>query len=363
MVMFKQIGSEPLKSNRLISCKFGTKNLYLYIQRVRNKKTGRVYRYLVIEDYQGNGKRPPLLRISIDKAIEILLSWKYGSWCGGWDLNPRRPTPSGPQPKPHLTRKSAGHISFKQDEALEISTSAEKLNEFYSWCLGHASNETCSQYLKYLSKPLNRKNRWSVTAYKKYLRYLCEEHGDEKACILFKKIRSRKSGVDKYVPGLEEVLETISRAEEPYRTVYKYLLITGLRLNEVTFLLSNIDRLRKTRLDGFYRIETDLERGTKKSFVAYTIELPEKIVIEPHSVTKYSQRNKLLQPKYFRKFVATQMAKLGIPDRAIDFIQGRTPMKILRKHYLDLTALADIEYSKYAEWLRETLAKLLIKNN
>ncbi len=21
-------------------------------------------------------------------------------WCGGWDLNPRRPTPSGPQPDP-----------------------------------------------------------------------------------------------------------------------------------------------------------------------------------------------------------------------------------------------------------------------
>ena len=111
MVMFKQDVSEPLKSNQLISCKFGTKNLYLYIQRVRSKKTGRVYRYLVIEDYQGNGKRPPLLRISVDKAIEILLSWKYGSWCGGWDLNPRRPTPSGPQPDPFDQARAPPHLT------------------------------------------------------------------------------------------------------------------------------------------------------------------------------------------------------------------------------------------------------------
>ena len=48
------------------------------------------------------------------------------------------------------------------------------------------------------------------------------------------------------------------------------------------------------------------------------------------------------------------MAKLGIPENAIEFIQGRVPEKIIRKHYLDLVALADIEYKKYAEWLKDT---------
>ena|GEM_PF-1538829 len=37
----------------------------------------------------------PLIRTLGIKAYPVILRW-----CGGWDLNPRRPTPSGPQPDP-----------------------------------------------------------------------------------------------------------------------------------------------------------------------------------------------------------------------------------------------------------------------
>ncbi len=30
---------------------------------------------------------------------EVLVFW-FVSWCGGWDLNPRRPTPAGLKPAP-----------------------------------------------------------------------------------------------------------------------------------------------------------------------------------------------------------------------------------------------------------------------
>ena len=270
-------------------------------------------------------------------------------------MNPRRPTPSGPQPKPHLTSKSSRNISFKQDEALEISTSAEKLNEFYSWCLGHASNETCSQYLKYLGKPLNRKNRWSVTAYKKYLRYLCEEHGDEKACILNKKIKSLRSKPDLYVPSLQEVLETLCKAEYPYNMIYKYLLESGLRVDEVVYVVNNIDKLRIVELNGFIRVELNWIRGTKKAFWGYFLEKPEKIIITPDAVSKYAQKQKLLCPKYPRKFMATKMIELGINSDVIDFIQGHTPQKILTKHYADLLVAADQAYKIYAEWLKQNI--------
>ncbi len=40
----------------------------------------------------------------IGKAIAMnvvnLLQKSSDQWCGGWDLNPRRPTPSGPEPDP-----------------------------------------------------------------------------------------------------------------------------------------------------------------------------------------------------------------------------------------------------------------------
>ena len=30
-------------------------------------------------------------------------------WCGGWDLNPRRPTPSGPKPDPFDLARAPPH--------------------------------------------------------------------------------------------------------------------------------------------------------------------------------------------------------------------------------------------------------------
>ncbi len=34
---------------------------------------------------------------------------KLGEWCGGWDLNPRRPTPSGPEPDPFDLARAPPH--------------------------------------------------------------------------------------------------------------------------------------------------------------------------------------------------------------------------------------------------------------
>ncbi len=82
--------------------------MYVYIRVVR--KNGRVYRYLVVEEYLGRGRRRTLLRLPAEEAARLLLRLRgmgiasaealRENWCGGWDLNPRRPTPSGPEPDP-----------------------------------------------------------------------------------------------------------------------------------------------------------------------------------------------------------------------------------------------------------------------
>ncbi len=91
-------------SNRVMSWKEGTENLYLYIKTVR--VNGKRYRYLIVEEYLGHGKRRTLLRLTVDEAIKRLL------WCGGWDSNPRRPTPSGPQPDPFDLARAPPHQSI-----------------------------------------------------------------------------------------------------------------------------------------------------------------------------------------------------------------------------------------------------------
>ncbi len=83
--------------------------MYLYIE--RQKKNGRIYRYLVLEEVtRVNGKRVKKrhLYLPLEKAIKILLLLK--EWCGGWDLNPRRPTPSGPKPDPFDQARAPPHL-------------------------------------------------------------------------------------------------------------------------------------------------------------------------------------------------------------------------------------------------------------
>ena len=51
--------------------------------------------YLIKEWYDPDAKRKRSKSLGPCEAIEKLINW-----CGGWDLNPRRPTPAGPQPAP-----------------------------------------------------------------------------------------------------------------------------------------------------------------------------------------------------------------------------------------------------------------------
>ena len=41
-------------------------------------KNGKIYRYLVLEEYLGIGKRRRLLRINVNDAINLLIQWKFG---------------------------------------------------------------------------------------------------------------------------------------------------------------------------------------------------------------------------------------------------------------------------------------------
>ena len=75
--------------------------MYLYIQTIKAKN--KKYRYLVIEEYYGNGKRRALLRLPVEEAIKRLL------WCGGWDLNPRRPTPADLESAPFDQARAPPH--------------------------------------------------------------------------------------------------------------------------------------------------------------------------------------------------------------------------------------------------------------
>ena len=78
-------------------------NLYVFVKKVR--RGNKNYYYLVVEEYDPTSRRKKqLLHLSIKKILEAFKDGRGNGkdfpWCGGWDLNPRRPTPSGPEPDP-----------------------------------------------------------------------------------------------------------------------------------------------------------------------------------------------------------------------------------------------------------------------
>jgi len=268
-------------------------------------------------------------------------------------LNPRRPTPSGPKPETPLPASSPDNNRFPSNGG---SKGRKKdLESFLRWCLRRGtSRETCEQYVRYLKKPLDMSNKWSRLAWKAYYKFI----GDEKA---WSSIKVKQSGIDLKVPSTDEVLRTLRAAcetSEELCIIYKLLIESGARLREVVKALNDFDSSRLKRHDGFYTYVLGYFRGSKRAFYLFTITEPRRLVCSDNWVSNWASKHGMVQPKYIRKFVATAMASLGIPETVINFIQGRTPKQVLERNYLSLYSLALKYYPKYAEWLKSILKNI-----
>ncbi|MEB3786554.1 MAG: hypothetical protein GSR75_00405 [Desulfurococcales archaeon] len=237
------------------------------------------------------------------------------------------------------------------------------LSQFEEWCRKAASPETCKYYVRRIEEIDRREkeidsSRWHVTAYKRFTKFLCEEKSSKRACEEFARVKSVKSHPDNYVPPDNKVLEAL-KAEGPLGYFYFILVETGLRAKEAARLLSKpVDGCED--LGGYYRCPIMWKRGMKQALWAYVIEPvePRHVRIEALYDIRYSLR--LLPFKYVRKWVTTKMLLSGMQEIAVDFVQGRVPDSVLRKHYANRLVIADKEYGKYAKWLREWLNKIKI---
>ena len=357
--------SEPLEDR----ASTGGCNLYIFVKKVN--KNNKTYYYLVIEEYDPVTKRKkPILHLSLRKILERYVdSEKLGGaplgWCGGWDLNPRRPTPSGPKPDPPArldnTRVSqSNNVSqgvLKQ--RLGTGLSQRLLAEFRRWCLQHSSEETCAQYSRKLQE-IDRgerdvgSSRWHITAYKRFSRFLCEAKNIARACEEFRRVKSKRSRPDLYVPPDSEVKRALA-APEPLGYFYYVLAQSGLRAIEAMRLLE--DPPECVDLGGYYRCPVLWARGSKRALWAYLIEPPRPLATTIDELEDARSSLKLVGFKYMRKWVATKMLLAGMSEAAVDFAQGRVPETVLRKHYADRLALTDKEYKKYAAWLRRWLSQ------
>ena len=263
-------------------------------------------------------------------------------------MNPRRPTPAEPQsaqaggtPAPPLLI-SEGVITN------EVKGRHDNFDGFFEWCVKKRGNapDTCRDYVSYLKKPLDRKKKWSVIAYRLYYEFLGKE---EKA----KELRvEKKVSVPVYkVPSVDEIKAVLNHEDERIRLLYRLLLESGIRLKEALHVLNDYDPSLDQREDGFYVYTVNLVRKSKRSFYAFHVTPLAKVYITEHIV---EHADLPVKPKMVRKFVATKMLELGIPSEVVDFLQGRTPASVLSRHYLDLFTLAKKYYPTYVSYLLKT---------
>jgi len=284
-------------------------------------------------------------------------------------LNPRRPTPTGLKPAPSKPGPNTGDTqgNYLSDGFLKqrvgLAFSQKLQSEFHEYCLKSASGKVCQGYLKRLEeidrreKPVDH-SRWHITAYKKLMRYLCEDKGNKRACEEFKNIKSRKSNTDLWVPSDQEMLDTLRKAcgeSIDLCWFYKLLLYSGLRATEVEKALARGEWVEE---DGIWLQTLQLYRGSKNAFLAFSMEKPPRLKVSADWVSHKAYRLGLIPPKYVRKYVSTKMIALGIQEIIVDFIQGRTPTTVLRQRYVYLRETAKQEYKKYTEWLRQVYSEL-----
>jgi intergrase/recombinase len=175
-------------------------------------------------------------------------------------------------------------------------------------------------------------------------------------------------GVDINVPDESQIISDMRRLSNKSlrgQAAYNLLLDSGLRLVEVSKLLSSLPETEK--LEGFYRCPVGLFRGSKQAYYCYMTEYTYQLVKRVAGASRFSdiyiaywfRKHDFTRPKYIRKFVNDTITseKLNIPESVADFIQGRVPKSIGAKHYMQLKRKADQFYPRYAEYVTELRRK------
>ena len=140
---------------------------------------------------------------------------------------------------------------------------------------------------------------------------------------------------------------------KPHATLYRAILLSGLRINEIEYLRKNKERLKTQIWSSYVKIPLNWVRGQKSAYFAY---LPlslwkelQKCRISTSALKTFIKRKKLLPLKYLRNYFYTTSISLGCPEAIVDHFQGRKPRGVGPKHYLQAQELAKSWYPKIAQ--------------
>jgi len=267
--------------------------------------------------------------------------------------------------------------------------------EFIEWISSTRDERTWKRYVRYLDQMLLDK----VIATPRELADLIKQYEVEKGKMsrhrkiairnylnfLVKKGYYRKSQVIDYFPLLELDKGGIRPASEAFTTddkiieahnyliqlgdekrllVFYLLLFSGIRLSEACDILNNFDSSELTVQDNiayydmlsmYKRIGDTKARAeqTKRAWVAFmpiwVAEKLKRLKVDEANLRGYHFCNRIILPNMLRKWFSNFLKKHKVDERLIEFMTGKTPEKILRRHYFELLEDSAKIYAKLVD--------------
>ncbi len=309
-------------------------------------------------------------------------------------MNPRRPTPAdleSPAPLSDSILSSSSscngcHSNGVSNDSVMGGTLVITLGlveEFKEWLLEEnpdLEEKTLKGYVNRVKELLGRplepntlrifvtKSKWHYAATTRLLTFLRKKYRMKQLVEELREALGKRprSNPDTWIPPDNLVFiagKILAGRGRIYYAAWLLLASTGARLKEIHYALTEADWSKLYCINGFCRLHIDFERGPKKSWVLYTTNNIADYIIDIlglEQTPSYDTLGKIVKSsgvaaKYYRNWVGNKMLSLGIPEAVIEFIQGRTPSSVFRKHYLNLMVQADQYYPKYAAWLSENL--------
>ncbi len=258
-------------------------------------------------------------------------------------------------------------------------------SEFREWLFNQLSEKTAKDYYRYCEehlagKKINNPNELAEiveglaknrkAAIRDFMKFLIKKGYRTKSQLIdFQAVvEIPKSGIrpsSEAFTTTEKILEALEKVKsDKKKLMIRLLAYTGLRLSEAVDMLRNFDpkeltiqeKIAKYDLLAMYkRIGSKKAKAemTKRAWIAYMPADFAKQLKRMEVTETMFKGNKLangiVHANQLRKWHSDFLDEHGVPEDVIEFLQGKTPEKILRKHYKDLEKKADRYYEKVVD--------------
>ncbi len=233
--------------------------------------------------------------------------------------------------------------------------------------------EFIDEYERRMGKKMskNRKNAIRV-----YLRFLVKKgyYRQSQVVDYYPILETERSGIrqteiptdEQIIKAHEFLLESVKRDPkyEANLLVFYLQVFGGVRLIEACDILNNFTEEELTIKENFARYDLltmykrigSTKAKAEKSKRAWVCYMPiwvakklKRINVSYSSLKGDKYCNGIVTGIGVREWFSTFLGRLKVEERIIEFMTGKTPSTILRKHYLDLLREADEEYPRIVD--------------